>query len=192
MTTQTLAPGSQARIYRDGGTLVAACLVPDEGRFEVRGLLPGQYVARDEMGGERAFEVRVGEEVAVVSGQGTVVPPGASGLPGTGSRVDAPPLNVGAAPVFRRPGQVAPGVNVTTPIANESADVETVPPPPRVHRPENPVEDDVRVPGGPGSALIQDDALPVNVGRVHDSNLAPAEQELVDAAERERDRAEAA
>jgi hypothetical protein len=191
MSTQTLAPGSQARIYRDGGTLIALALVPDEGRFEVRGLLPGQYVARDELGGEQPFEVRVGEEVAVVAGQGANVAPGASGLPGTGGRVAFDALHVGGAPVFRTPGQVAPGVNVTSPIANvQSGDVEAVPKPHPRRVPRNDPAEDVRVPGQPGSSIVTE--VPSNVGEREPGDLAPAEQSVVDADAEQRDRAEAA
>lgn len=193
MTTQTLAPGSQARIYRDGGTLVAVALVPDVGRFEVRGLHPGQYVARDEQGGEQAFEVHADAESATVSGGGASVAPGASGMPGTGRVVEARPLNVGAEPVFTSPGQVAPGENVTTPVENvQSPDVDAVPRPVARRVPGNDPADDVRVPAQPGAALIQEDVLPVNTGRWHEGNLAPAEQALVDADEEQRRRAAAA
>lgn len=187
MSTQTLAPGSQARIYRDGGTLVAAALVPDAGRFEVRGLPPGQYVARDEQGGEQAFEVHAGVEVATVAGHGANVAPGASGLPGTSGVVEARALHVGSDPVIRTPGQVAPLETVTVPVENEASDVETVPRPVARSVPENDPAEDVRVPAQPGAALIEEDVLPVNVGRWHDGNLAPAEQAAVDAETQRRD-----
>lgn len=162
MTTQTLAPGSAARIYRDGGVLVASCVVPGSGRFEVRGLPPGQYVARDECGGEQAFEVHANVETTVVAGAGGPVAPGASGGPGTSSVAEAPALHVGPAPVITEPEQVAAGKRVTKQVANKASDVETVPRPPARVEPDNEPGDDERVPAQAGSSIVQE--VPSGVG----------------------------
>src|SRR5688572_26075759 len=94
MGGKALTPGSTARIYRDGGVLEGQLLVPSEGRFEVRHLPPGQYVARDETGGEQAFEVRPDVETTVVSGAGD--PAGPTGAPGAGHIESVPTREVGA------------------------------------------------------------------------------------------------
>lgn len=59
-----LAEGAVARLFRDG-TLLGLVDVPI-GRMELRGLQPGQYEARDEIGGRCYFEVTHGTEVVVV------------------------------------------------------------------------------------------------------------------------------
>lgn len=92
-----LTPGSTARIFRDGGVLAGIVGIPSEGRFEVRHLPPGQYVARDECGGERAFEVKSGVEVTVISGRGE--PVGPTGAPGSGHTVAQETRQVGAQPI---------------------------------------------------------------------------------------------
>jgi hypothetical protein len=68
-----LAEGATARLYRDG-TLLGMVDVP-LGRMEVRGLQPGQYEARDEIGGSCFFEVTHETEVVVVQDpEGTAGP----------------------------------------------------------------------------------------------------------------------
>lgn len=52
-----LAPGGNARIYRDGEVLVATVGVDQDGHIETRALSDGAYVARDESGGEFPFVV---------------------------------------------------------------------------------------------------------------------------------------
>jgi hypothetical protein len=187
MTTQTLAPGSAARIYRDGGVLVAQCNVPATGRFEVRGLDPGQYVARDELGGEQAFVVHPGTESTTVSGHGAAVAPGASGMPGTGSVAEAPALHVGPDPVVTAPafvddgdgghvGRAAVGKRVTRQVPNKPADVESVPKPAGRVEPDNdPAADANRVPGAPGASSSV--SVPSTVGGQLEEgqNLASAE-----------------
>ena len=82
MPKGTLARGSTARIYRDGEILVGQLLVPQEGRFEVRHLPPGSYLARDETGEEVRFEVSAFEETTVICGSGS--PVGPTGAPASG------------------------------------------------------------------------------------------------------------
>lgn len=68
---ERLAAGSACRVYRDGGSLTAQLTVPrdPDAAMLVRSLAPGRYVARDEQGGEVAFEVSAGAEFAVVQGE---------------------------------------------------------------------------------------------------------------------------
>lgn len=135
---QRLEPGSTARIYRDGGVLVGpSLLVPTEGRFEVRHLDPGHYVARDESGNEVAFEVSARDETTVIVGSGT--PEGPTGAPGTGRTDAITTLDTGAQKI---PNEFAPE---HSPAARR-----------RKLTVEDAVNDERRAPAAPGSVLVDE------------------------------------
>lgn len=173
-----LTPGSTARIYRDGGVLEDQLLVPAEGRFEVRHLPPGQYVARDETGGEQAFEVKAKQEVTVVSGSGE--PSGPTGAPGAGHTQEIPFREVGAQE-----------------IDNEFEPEHS--PAPRRRRgltPEDAADDRDDAPAAPGTALVEPiedrGAQPINerewrAGRPDSEEVERVEQEERERLEREHD-----
>lgn len=167
-----LTPGSTARIYRDGGVLEGQLLVPAEGRFEVRHLPPGQYVARDETGGEQAFEVKPKVEVTVVSGSGE--PSGPTGAPGAGHTQEIPFREVGAQEI---PNEFEPEHS----------------PPARRRRsltPEAAADDRDEAPAAPGTALIEEIEVggdqPINERRWAAGGPDPEEVERVEAEERDR------
>lgn len=172
--TYDLTAGASVRFYRDGHHLAGQAIVPN-GRFEVRHLEPGKYVARDELGGEVAFAVTANAETSLV--QAGVDPLGHdnplarvnTGAPGQAFSVPTETPNVGV-----RPGQGREG----EPKYPKAPDLT------KVHAPRS---DDQRVPGAPGSAAVQPGVLgPQDYVTNADGELANSPGEL------ERDRAKAA
>ena len=126
-TKKKLTVGATVRVFRDGGVLVGPLMQVPKGRFSVRHLDPGSYVARDELGGEQAFVVSADQEDAVIV-PGADVGMG-SGEPGSAWIVPALAQADGDEPVY--------------PDAPKSADAPVVEP-----------QADVPVLGEPGSAKI--------------------------------------
>lgn len=128
-----LAPGGHARIFRDGGVLEGMVEVPASGPMVLRHLAPGVYVARDEQGNSVAFEVSAHSEcVTVQDGKGDRV----TGAEPGSSRVDVveAPSTVPADPT-----DVRPSVARAQRLSEAKA-----------------ARDDVRAPGAPGSADVQE------------------------------------
>jgi hypothetical protein len=126
-TKNKLTVGATVRIFRDGGVLVGPLLQVPDGRFSVRHLDPGSYVARDELGGEQAFVVGVDREDAVIV-PGPDVEMG-SGEPGSAWVVPALAQDEGTEPKYPKPATAA-------------------------HAPKVEPQADVPVLGEPGSAKI--------------------------------------
>lgn len=154
---QALTRGARATFYRDGEECYSACDIPVTGAFTVRSLPPGRWVVRDSCGGERAFEVRVGEEVTTIL-SGDVV--GVTGEPGvSGGIVDAAHRVGPGGGVITSPDQVAVERNVAGRVGRvQGGDpVETSAAPSRPRKAAASVGDETaRVPGAAGSSVSED------------------------------------
>jgi hypothetical protein len=134
------------RFYRDGHYLAGQSHVPN-GRFEVRHLAPGQYVARDELGGEQAFVVPANTETAMIlkgpdpMGHDEQIDRRLSAEPGTSYQSPTEITQVGV-----RPGQEREG----EPSYPKEGSVVV---------PTHVRGDDQRVPGAPGSGAVQEGVL---------------------------------
>lgn len=141
--SKKLHPGSHARIYRDGTELQANIVLLPIGKaaLELRGLTPGSYVARDELGGEQAFVVDPKSEVATIHvGGATEGSDNVAVGPGAAQLDEVDHLLVG--PPDAPPDPIYPKVRPQGDVAF------------------NP-EHDIPVLGEPGSALIEEVGEPV-------------------------------
>lgn len=168
MAKKSLTPGSLARIYRDGTVHEENMLVPERGTMTTRSLPPGEYVARDECGGEIDFVVSALNETTTIwdprSGRGN---PDEAGTGEAGSSFVKP---FGDGERDTRPADTSTftpgfpnvGPDREAPPAGESDMPGDAPALPRRDAPEHDVETDDqsepdRIVGQPGSSIVHDD-----------------------------------